>query len=103
MALHLESYFLIVPLEKSTEFIDIAFLILPLFLFGVFVGDTIGPKLERADPGLESMTDPGLDMIMLARDIARGSSTWFCSTTLIITVVQYKAIGSRNEKFNLNY
>ena len=57
------------------------FLKLALPRLGVLVGDSRGPKFESADPGLDSITDPGLDMTILARDIASGSSTWFCSTT----------------------
>ena len=79
--IHVQITICLLPL-KSTEFIDIALLSLPLDLTGVFVGDTRAPKFEREDPGLSSITDPGLDMIILAKDMARGSSTWFCSTTL---------------------
>ena len=37
---------------------------------------------DMEDPGRSSITDPGLDITRLASDIAIGSSTWFCSTTL---------------------
>ena len=37
---------------------------------------------DMEEPGRSSITDPGLDITRLASDIAIGSSTWFCSTTL---------------------
>lgn len=70
----------------STEFRDTAALILAvLALAGVLApACTVDmDRRERAEPGrsLESSTEPGRDITRLARDMARGSSTWFCSTT----------------------
>ena len=53
---------------------EMEFLSTPLCLTGVLVGDTRAPKLDIEDPGLSSITEPGLLIIIAARDIARGSS-----------------------------
>ena len=61
-------------------FSETAFLIF-LDLTGVLVGEEID-MMDMAEPGRSpSSTEPGRDMTRLARDIARGSSSWFCSTT----------------------
>ena len=60
-------------------FSEMAFLIF-LDLTGVLVGEEMDIT-EKAEPGLSSITEPGLDMTRLASDMARGSSIWFCSTT----------------------
>ena len=70
----------------STEFRETAALILAvLALAGVLApACTVDmDRRERAEPGrsVESSTEPGRDITRLARDMARGSSTWFCSTT----------------------
>ena len=44
------------------------------------VGETLD-IIDMADPGRESITEPGRDMAKVASDMARGSSIWFCSTT----------------------
>ena len=53
-------------------FMEKAFLIF-LVLTGVLVGDTL-EMMDMAEPGRESITDPGRDMARVARDMARGSS-----------------------------
>ena len=77
---------LTLPLLVSTELRDTAALILAVLARAGVLAPACTVDMdrrERAEPGrsAESSTEPGRDITRLASDMARGSSTWFCSTT----------------------